>query len=81
VLTQEELDLEIEPPDEHLVARNRARRHVVLPIDDLVPHPVLRKQQEIVVGEARTAINGLHRVVCFHAGHRISSPSRMAELP
>ena len=30
-----------------------ARRHVMLPVDDLVPLPVVREEQEVIVGEPR----------------------------
>ena len=49
------------------MANIRRGRHVMLPIDQLVPHPVVRKQQEIVVRELHARGRCLHVVPLGHA--------------
>ena len=42
---------EMKIPGDCLMLRVRRRCHVVLPVDQLVPPPVVREQQKVVVGE------------------------------
>ena len=48
--------------------RRRRRRHVVLSVDELVPLPIVRKVDEVVVGELRRG--RLHVVPTIHRGIR-----------
>src|SRR5437773_9565904 len=41
-------------------------RHVVLPVDQLMPLPVVGKQQKVVVGELHARAGRLHRVFPGH---------------
>jgi hypothetical protein len=52
---------------DRLVLTNRCGRHVVLPVDQLVPLPVLGKLQEVVVGELHAGIARPHRIAPSHA--------------
>ena len=44
-------DHEVKLPQNPLMSLIRRRRHVMLPVDQFVPLPVIGKQQEVVVGE------------------------------
>ena len=54
LLLQARSDDEVKVAQNGLVFRVRRRRHVVLSVDQLVPLPIVREQQEIVVGELQT---------------------------
>ena len=53
----------------------RRRRHIVLPVDQLVPLPIVWEQQEVVVGELhalrRTGAGGPHVITPMAAGHAL----------
>jgi hypothetical protein len=44
----------------------RRRRHEVLPVDELVPHPIVRERKKILVGHPDAVLGALHRVVLAH---------------
>jgi hypothetical protein len=65
-------DEKVQIARDSLVFGIRRWRHVVLPVDQLVPHPIVGKQQEVVVGElhARRA-DRLHVVTSMARGHAL----------
>lgn len=62
MLPEKELDLEVQATYELLVTPVGTWRHVVLPIDDLVPHPIVWEEDEVFVREPAVA-----RFRAFHA--------------
>ena len=70
---QIERDLDVKTADELLVPQVRRGSHVVLPVDDLVPLPVVREQHEVVVGEP-------HVGSCRGCAHRVL-PGHGRSLP
>src|SRR5215510_4307826 len=61
------------------MAHVRRGRHVVLSVDQLVPHPVFGEEDEVVVGELHARCGRLHVVA---PGHRlIVAVSRAPAMP
>ena len=66
VLLQPVADQDVEIPQDLLVGDVRRGRHVVLPIDQLVPFAVVGKQQEVVVCELHARIRAHHVITPGH---------------
>jgi hypothetical protein len=52
-------DREVQVAGDCLVPEIGRRRHIVLPVDQLVPLPIVGKEQEVVVGELLPGVRGL----------------------
>jgi len=64
---QPRTDQQIQPAGNLLVPDIGRRRHVVLPVDQLMPLSVVWKQQEVVVGELHAWVGRSHVVAPGHA--------------
>src|SRR5437667_6532263 len=51
---------------DRLMSENRRGRHVVLPVDQLMPLPIVGEEQVVVVGELHARAGGLHVVAPGH---------------
>ena len=49
----------------------RRRRHIVLPVDELMPLPIVWEQQEVVVGELHAGAGRPHVITLMAAGHAL----------
>jgi len=76
-------DRPVQLPEDVLMLDVRRRRHIVLPVDQLVPFPIVWEQQEVVVGELhalrRAGTGGPHVITLMAAGHGliVASSSQM----
>ena len=61
-------DQEVQVPENPLMPDIRRRRHVVLPVNQLMPLPIVREQQEVVVGQLDARRIRLHSIL-HHARH------------
>ena len=60
-------DQQMESAGDRLMSENRRGRHVVLPVDQLMPLPIVGEEQVVVVGELHAGAGGLHVVAPGHA--------------
>src|SRR5688500_11956945 len=71
---------EVDIPDDPLMNTGGRRRHVVLPVDQFVPAPIVWEQQEVVVGELHARSRRLlHLFAPRHA--LIVAPVMTTEMP
>ena len=55
-------DEQVQPAQDLLMPHIGRRCHVMLPVDQLVPLPIVREEQEVVVGELQTGSGTPDRV-------------------
>jgi hypothetical protein len=68
-------DSRVEASEQILMPHVRRRRHEMLSVDELVPFPIVREQQEVVVGETmrlRAGRHGVTPVMCGSSSFVIS---------
>ena len=49
----------------------RRRRHIVLPVDQLMPLPIVWEEQEVLVGELHAGAGRPHVITMVAAGHAL----------
>ena len=68
---QMDLQRQVKLAEDPLMLRVRRRRHIVLPVDELMPLPIVWEEQEVVVGELHAGAGGPHVITLMAAGHAL----------